>query len=268
MTDNVVITSGTGTSIASDDIAGVQYQRVKVAHGADGSATDTSAAAPFPVTGPLTDTQLRATAVPVSGTVTVSALPAGTNNIGDVDVLSLPALAAGTNNIGDVDIASIAAGETLIGLVGASDIAVTVTPTCDTSAYGAGDLLFDSTEVAAAVRANGGHCVLHSVLVHDKADQGVAFTLVIANASTDFGTLNGAPDPDDTEAGTVVGWVPIATTDYIDVGASKIACVRGLGLGLKAGAATTSLYVAGINGAGTPTFGASDLVITLYFMRA
>lgn len=43
-----------------------------------------------------------------------SALPAGTNNIGDVDVLSLPAgviagmatLPAGTNNIGDVDIAS------------------------------------------------------------------------------------------------------------------------------------------------------------------
>lgn len=35
------------------------------------------------------------------------ALPAGTNNIGDVDVLSLPALPAGANNIGDVDIASL-----------------------------------------------------------------------------------------------------------------------------------------------------------------
>jgi hypothetical protein len=38
--------------------------------------------------------------------VTLPALPAGTNNIGDVDVLTLPALPAGTNNIGDVDIAS------------------------------------------------------------------------------------------------------------------------------------------------------------------
>jgi hypothetical protein len=36
--------------------------------------------------------------------VTLPSLPAGTNNIGDVDVLSLPALAAGTNNIGDVDV--------------------------------------------------------------------------------------------------------------------------------------------------------------------
>jgi hypothetical protein len=46
-----------------------------------------------------------------------AALPAGTNNIGDVDVLTLPALAAGTNNIGDVDILSIAAGDNNIGNV-------------------------------------------------------------------------------------------------------------------------------------------------------
>ena len=163
---------------------------------------------------------------------------------------------------------SIAAGENLIGLVGASDIVVTVTPTCDTSAYASGDLIFDSTEVAAAVRANGGHCVLHSVVVHDKADQGVAMTLVLLNANTDMGTLNSAPDPDDTEAGTIIGWIPVATSDYFDVGASDVACIRNIGLGLKAGAATTSIWIAGVNGTGTPTFGASDLVISLYFMRA
>lgn len=47
----------------------------------------------------------------------VGALPAGTNNIGDVDVLTLPALPAGNNNIGDVDIATIAAGDNNIGNV-------------------------------------------------------------------------------------------------------------------------------------------------------
>jgi hypothetical protein len=46
---------------------------------------------------------------PVSGTVTAN-LAAGTNNIGDVDVLTLPSLPAGVNNIGDVDIASFTAG--------------------------------------------------------------------------------------------------------------------------------------------------------------
>jgi hypothetical protein len=55
------------------------------------------------VTGPLTDTQLRATAVPVSGTLSINALPSGTNNIGDVDVLTLPALPTGSNTIGAVN---------------------------------------------------------------------------------------------------------------------------------------------------------------------
>jgi hypothetical protein len=60
--------------------------------------------------------------------VTLPALPAGTNNIGDVDVLTLPALPAGTNNIGDVDIASIAAGDNNIGNVDIVSMpAVTVT---------------------------------------------------------------------------------------------------------------------------------------------
>lgn len=54
--------------------------------------------------------------LPISGTVTAN-LAAGTNNIGDVDVLTLPSIPAGNNNIGDVDIASIAAGDNNIGNV-------------------------------------------------------------------------------------------------------------------------------------------------------
>ena len=45
-------------------------------------------------------------------------LPAGTQNIGDVDIASI---AAGTNNIGDVDVASIAAGTNYIGRVRSTD---------------------------------------------------------------------------------------------------------------------------------------------------
>jgi hypothetical protein len=104
MADNVAITPGSGTAIATDDIGGVQYQRVKVTFGADGSASDVSSGNPLPVSGtfwqstqpvsiasmpstpvtgtfwqatqpvsgPLTDAQLRASAVPISGTVGVS----------------------------------------------------------------------------------------------------------------------------------------------------------------------------------------------------
>jgi hypothetical protein len=98
MADNIPVTPGTGATIAADDIGGVLHQRVKLALGADGiNDGDVSATNPMPtaivgtvpvsgtfyqatqpvsgtvsvsgavaVTGPLTDTQLRATAVPVS----------------------------------------------------------------------------------------------------------------------------------------------------------------------------------------------------------
>lgn len=49
MTDNVDVTPGSGKTIAADDVGGIHYQRVKVAHGADGAATDVSTASPLPV---------------------------------------------------------------------------------------------------------------------------------------------------------------------------------------------------------------------------
>jgi hypothetical protein len=45
MADNVAITAGSGTTIATDDIAGVQVQRVKATWGPDGTANDTDDAA-------------------------------------------------------------------------------------------------------------------------------------------------------------------------------------------------------------------------------
>ena len=50
MPDNVTIKDGAGANsvIASDDIGGVNYQRVKIALGADGTAVDASASNPVP----------------------------------------------------------------------------------------------------------------------------------------------------------------------------------------------------------------------------
>lgn len=68
MADNVTANPGTGgATFATDDIGGVQFPRHKLVIGADGANDgDVSAANPLPVTGPLTDAQLRATAVPIS----------------------------------------------------------------------------------------------------------------------------------------------------------------------------------------------------------
>ena len=49
MADNVTLNSGSGgATCASDDIGGVQHQRVKVQYGEDGSATDVSDTNPAP----------------------------------------------------------------------------------------------------------------------------------------------------------------------------------------------------------------------------
>lgn len=82
MADNILVTPGTGATIAADDIGGVLHQRVKLSQGADGVGVDVSSAAPLQVT--LANTGANATAVkvdgsavtqPVSGSVSISGTP-------------------------------------------------------------------------------------------------------------------------------------------------------------------------------------------------
>lgn len=194
-------------------------------------------------------------------TAIAASLPAGTNAIGK--------LAANSGvDIGSVDVASIAAGENLIGLVGASDIVVTITPTVAAEAHSAGDLLFDSTAIENAVRTNGGTAIVQSITIVDIGDQKPSIHLLFANAATDFGAPGGAPDPDDNEAATVIGVVEVDTADYIDLGGASVVTVSNIGLLVKAGAATTSIYLAGI-ATGTPTpASTSDLKIAIGLLRS
>ncbi len=78
MADNVAVTAGAGTSIASDDIGGVQYQRIKVTHGVDGTATDASASDPLPVTAPPASRTTHSIAVSLQSDALMSSLTAMT----------------------------------------------------------------------------------------------------------------------------------------------------------------------------------------------
>lgn len=49
MADNIPITAGSGTTVATDDVGGVHYQLVKLAYGALDSATLATSATPLPV---------------------------------------------------------------------------------------------------------------------------------------------------------------------------------------------------------------------------
>lgn len=141
---------------------------------------------------------------------------------------------------------------------------IDVTCTLDTSAYTSGDVLFDTQAVTDAVRANGGQAILDSVTVIDEDDQGIAFTLYILRAANSLGTENSAPNISDANARDILGWVPVASGDYSDVGGAKVATVRNIGLFVEATGSTRDLYVGGVTG-GTPTHSASGLKLRLGF---
>jgi hypothetical protein len=180
---------------------------------------------------------------------------------------SLPALAAGTNNIGDVDIASIAAGETHIGNVGSSDDVITLVFSVNTAIYAANEVLADTQELANVARAAGRVVILKSITLLDKADQKAALTFVFLDANESLGAENGAPTITDANAEAVLGCVNIVAGDYVDLGGCSVA-TKECALELKAAAETTSLWVAILNGAGTPTYGANDLIAKFGFLRS
>lgn len=112
MVDNVAVTPGTGATIATDDVAGVQFQKVKIDLGGDGLSSplvrgQQTAANSLPITLPSDQGAIAVTdnggSLTVDGTVTAN-LAAGVNNIGDVDILTI---AAGDNNIGNVDVVTL-----------------------------------------------------------------------------------------------------------------------------------------------------------------
>lgn len=145
----------------------------------------------------------------------------------------------------------------------------TVTFSLDTSAYASADLVADTQAVSTtAFDQQGGCMTLDSVTLLDEDDQGVALYLVFISDSTSLGTENAAPSISDANARKILGVVPIATGDYLDIGGSKIASVRNIGLTMKAASGSQALYVAIVNGAGTPTYTASGLQAQLAFRQA
>lgn len=175
--DNTAITAGSGTAIATDDVAGIHYQKFKLVDGTNDAAT------PAIVTGAgALKVDGSAVTQPVSGTIGITgAIPAGTNNIGDVDVLTLPTLPAGNNNIGDVDVLSLPnlpAGNNNIG-----DVDVATLPALPAGNNNVGDVDVASFAAGAITEVQGdvahdaaaaGNPVLNGAIAETPEDAAVA----------------------------------------------------------------------------------------------
>lgn len=327
MADNIDITPGAGATVATEDVAGVQHQKVKVEFGGDGVATLVSTSDPLPVTSTipaaatsiakaedaahasgdvgvpvlavrkatpadLSDTdgdyeplQIKSGRVwastTVTGTVTVSHSGAITTNLdqafaadGDastarhinvggsdgvndqtlaVDSTGAVKLASGTNNIGDVDVLTLPGAYAedaahASGDVGHQILTVrsdtptakggtdgdyqppltdnegllwvrpapkvqrfSVTPTISSgAAYASGDVVGGLQTISNAVRKSGGSGTILSILVVDKTQaQRAAMDILIFDRSVTVAADNAAVAMSDADMANCLGVVTI-----------------------------------------------------------
>lgn len=166
-----------------------------------------------------------------------------------------------TNGL-DVDITRIAAGENHLGEVGGKTISKSVTLSTDTAAYVSGDLIADTQQVDGFFRKADGTGIINSITIVDEEAQGVAMYVLFHKTSTSMGSENSAPSISDANASAgIQGMVAIATTDWVTISGTKVACIRNIGLPVIAASGTDDLYVSVVNSTGTPDWDADSLVM-------
>jgi len=165
MADNTVLSTnvGTGDTIATDDIGGIKYQRVKIVEGANGfDDGDVSSANPLPVE-------------------VKTALPAGTNAIGK--------LASNSGiDIGDVDVISLKPG------TGATNLGKSIDSAAGGSDVGIAILAVRDDEQAAITPADGDYTAIRC----DKYGNIKTTQLPDATSVVKFAAIDAASSGDNT----------------------------------------------------------------------
>ncbi len=276
MADNVTL-PGTGGVVSTDDVGGVQFQRVKIDIGGDGASVpllpgSAAAASSLPVTGSTED-------VARVGIVTESAPGTDTASSGLngrlqriaqrlTSLIALVPTALGAN--GGLKIEGVASGtvvpvqpnaqEVHLGEVGGKTVVKAVTLSTDTSAYASGDLIADTQQIDAFFRKTDGTGVISSISIIDEDAQGVALYVIFMSTTTSLGSENSAPNITDANlTAGFLGIVSVATTDYVTLSGAKVATIKNINLPVTAVSGTDDLYIAVLNSTGTPTFTASGL---------
>lgn len=292
MADNIAITAGAGTNVATDDIGGVHHQRVKVTWGPDATANDTDVATgkPLPVQERVSDG--------TAYTFGAGAVAAGTQRvthasddpvttaiqiIDDWDesdrakvnpIVGQAGVAANSGTVSAstqrVVLASdvgLPAGTNLIGQIRTPLQFVTVDFAVQTTANDVGDVIADTQVVATCTPANDALAILHSVTLIDVDDQKAKLRIVLFKSNTALGTEDAAPDIDDTEIQEVIGHIDINIADYIDLGTGSYAHKSGLGIVVKPATGTDDIYAAIYSpDTSTPTYATGHIYVHFGFI--
>lgn len=161
----------------------------------------------------------------------------------DVNVGNKVGLAAGTEAFG-----KLGPGEAHLGEVGGKSAVKEITLTLDASVgYASGDVLAATQEITDAMRANGGTGVVHSLVVLDRDDQGVAMDIMFLKTNVSVGTENAAISITDANADEVLGIVEITAGDFVDLVNSQLVTKTNVGLTVGADTGSKSLFLAALS---------------------
>jgi hypothetical protein len=207
MADNVAVTAGSGTSIATDDVAGVHYQKVKLRGGADDAAARLDVA----------EDDAHAT-----GDLGIQALAVRK---------ATPANLSGTD--GDYEPLQVNNGALWVSPLGFPvTVSTDVTRPADTTAYAVNDAISDSTSAPTSggftlsniARKSGGSALITDVIVTTSNDAATPLQLEIFFFNTSVTNINdnAAFAVSDAEIKTCIGRVGLALEDVGNNGYAHI----------------------------------------------
>lgn len=244
MTDNVLLNAGTGgDTIATEDISGVEYQKIKIA---DGDAASTS----------LMKVTAEDEALTTGGETGILAMVRRTDT---------PANMSGTD--GDAEFLQVSGGKLWVApLMFPVTVQTDVTRPADTAAYSAGDCLSDSTSAPTsggftftnAARKSGGSGIITDACFTTSNDPATKLSgeLWIFNTSVTNVNDNAAFVVSDTEIKTCVAVIPFT---FFDAGNNGFAQASGLSIMFTCSGSANLRFMYRVRNAYTP---ASAEVIT------
>jgi hypothetical protein len=259
MADDIAVTAGSGTTIATDEISGRHFQRVKLALGADGTAADAGVGEGAATGGLRVDLATDGTVI---GIVTETAPATDTASSGLNGRLQRIAQRL-TSLIALIPTALSSNGGLLVrdSLL---QVNISQTPTVSTSpAYIAGDALGGLLTFANAARLSGGSGVISAVTVLCKTAALVpAIDLYLFNQTMTPTTDNSPFAPSDGDMANCIGVIPISNW-AAETASSVNSIATRFAVGFPFLLTGTSLFGQMVTRSGFTAGGTTDFVIGL-----
>lgn len=271
MADNVAITAGSGTSVATDDVTdagGAHYQKIKIA---DGAANSTAMIGGDATNGLDVDVTR---VIPGTTATALGKAEDGGHTTGDVGVMML-----GVRNDADADLSGTDLDYTPISvsamgdvrtyahkdMIRISDTSASAELTIVTTTYSAGDQVGVMFQFANAARASGGGGMLVGMTLLDEGDVIGACDVVLFRSNATLAANNAAFSLDDTNAREVIGIVQLQGA--FDLTNNRICQAFNLAVPYYCSGGTT-LYAALITRTANAVFVAhTDLTLTAWVER-